>query len=67
MAAETGWRASLAWGLVGGLSFLVLLQGYELLTPACVDFLVKGGVALAVTVGATILTAVVGPRLRGRQ
>ncbi|PSP53485.1 hypothetical protein BRC74_03930, partial [Halobacteriales archaeon QH_7_68_42] len=25
-------KASLLWGVIGGLSFLVLIQGYELLT-----------------------------------
>jgi hypothetical protein len=49
------WRSSLVWGLVGGLSFLVLLQGYELLTTERVDWLVKFGVAAAVTLGATAL------------
>ncbi|WP_136688877.1 hypothetical protein [Halorhabdus amylolytica] len=67
MTAETDWRAALLWGLVGGLSFLVLLQGYELLTPARVDPPVKAGIAILVTAGGAILAAIVGPRLRGRQ
>jgi len=58
------WREALVWGLVGGLSFLVLLQGYELLTPAGVDPLVKGGVALAVTGVGTVLARVTEPWLR---
>lgn len=58
------WREALVWGLVGGLSFLVLLQGYELLTPERVDPLVKGGVALAVTAIGTVLSRFVEPRLR---
>ena len=49
-------KASLLWGLIGGLSFLVLLQGYELVSAARVDWLVKFGVALAVVVGAAVLS-----------
>jgi hypothetical protein len=49
-------RRSALWGLIGGLSFLVLLQGYELVTTERVDWLVKLGVAGAVVVGATALT-----------
>jgi len=49
-------KRSALWGLVGGLSFLVLLQGYELVTTERVDWLVKLGVAAAVVVGATVLT-----------
>lgn len=62
--ATRAWRPALVWGLVGGLSFLVLLQGYELVTGQRVDLVVKVGVALAVTAGATVLsrlTAVHGP------
>ena len=49
-------KSSLLWGLVGGLSFLVLLQGYELLSTERVDWLVKLGVALVVIIGATGLS-----------
>lgn len=49
-------KASLLWGLVGGLSFLVLLQGYELVSMDRVDWLVKFGVALVVVAGATALS-----------
>lgn len=45
-------RAALLWGIIGALAFLVLLQGYELLTDRRVDWLVKFGVALVVGVAA---------------
>ncbi|WEL18921.1 MULTISPECIES: hypothetical protein [unclassified Halorhabdus] len=61
---DMGWRQALVWGLVGGLSFLVLLQGYELLTPERVDPLVKAGVALVVTGIGAVLAKFVEPRLR---
>ena len=64
--AALGWRPALVWGLVGGLSFLVFLQGYELLTPERVSPLVKGAVAVFVTVGATVLVRVAAPWLRKR-
>ncbi|WP_299267195.1 hypothetical protein [Halorientalis sp.] len=46
-------KSSLLWGLVGGLAFLVLLQGYELVSTERVDWLVKFAVAALVVVGAT--------------
>ena len=52
-------RASLLWGVVGGLAFLVLVQGYELVGGESVTVPAKVGVALAVTAGATLLTYVV--------
>jgi len=57
-------KASLLWGLIGGLSFLVLLQGYELVSAARVDWLVKFGVALAVVVGAAVLSYAYQQRAR---
>lgn len=49
-------KASVLWGLVGGLSFLVLLQGYELVAAERVDWLVKFAVALLVVAGASGLS-----------
>ena len=46
-------KASLLWGVVGLLGFLVLLQGYELWSGYRYDLAVKAGVAVAVGVGAT--------------
>ena len=47
---------SLLWGVVGGGAFLVLLQGYEILTGEFADPLVKVGVALAVAAAAAATT-----------
>lgn len=51
-------KASLLWGAVGALSFLVLVQGYELFTDERLTFALKfavaGGVALAAA-GSTYL------------
>jgi hypothetical protein len=46
-------RDSLLWGLVGGLSFLVLVQGYGLLTDQVIAATVTVGAAVAVTVLST--------------
>lgn len=46
-------KASLLWGLVGALSFLVLVQGYELIGELGLSFLVKLVVATGVFGGAT--------------
>ena len=60
-------RSSLLWGVVGGLAFLVLLQGYELLADVRVSLAVKFGVAVAVTAGATALTYASRDRLPGNE
>jgi hypothetical protein len=49
-------KASLLWGLVGALVFLVLAQGYELLDGLPISFGGKLGVALVVFVGASVVT-----------
>jgi hypothetical protein len=56
-------KEALLWGVVGGLAFLVLLQGYELLAARPVDLLVKFGVALLVAVGAGALSYATRRRL----
>ncbi|MEF8825806.1 MAG: hypothetical protein V5A27_05620 [Halapricum sp.] len=56
-------RAAVLWGVVGTLTFLVAIQGYELLTDRRVDLLVKFGVALLVGVVATVTTRLLEPRL----
>jgi len=56
-------RAAVLWGVVGALSFLVLIQGYELLTDVGVDALVKVVVALIVGVGTTVSARALQPRL----
>jgi hypothetical protein len=60
-------RSSLLWGAVGGLAFLVLLQGYELLAAQPVDLGVKFGVAVLVTAGAAALTYAAHGRLPGSE
>ena len=52
----------LLWGVIGGLSFLVLAQGYELLAEDPISAAVKAGVAMVVAVGAAVTTR----QLQGR-
>ncbi|WP_246023004.1 hypothetical protein [Halosimplex halophilum] len=56
-------KSSLLWGLVGGLSFLVLAQGYELLGDLGVGFAPKLGVAAVVAVAAATATHLTRDRL----
>ncbi len=56
-------KASLLWGAVGALSFLVLVQGYELLDGLGVSFLAKLAVAVGVFGGATAVSYVAEGRL----
>jgi hypothetical protein len=58
-------KASLLWGVVGLLAFLVAVQGYELITGYRYALAVKAGVALAVGVGATGLSHLAERRLFG--
>ena len=60
-------QSSLLWGVVGSLAFLVLLQGYELVTGQRVTVAAKFGVALVVLVGATTLTYAARNRLPGNE
>lgn len=49
-------RYDLLWAIVGGLAFLVLVQGYELLADERIAVGVKLGVALGVGVASAVLT-----------
>jgi hypothetical protein len=61
-------KSSLLWGVVGTLSFLVLVQGYHLLVaPLAVGPVIVGGLALLVGAAATGLTYALEPRLNGRS
>ncbi|MGB9930683.1 hypothetical protein [Haloarcula amylolytica] len=60
-------KASLLWGVVGSLAFLVLIQGYELLAGTPVSLPAKAGVAVAVGVGATLASYRIQPRLFGNE
>jgi hypothetical protein len=42
-------KSSLLWGAISGLSFLVMLQGYELLTDQRVSIIIKFGTAFGLT------------------
>ncbi|WP_415379629.1 hypothetical protein [Halosimplex sp. TS25] len=56
-------KSSLLWGVVGGLSFLVLVQGYELVADLSVGIGAKLLVALTVAVAAAGLSHVTRDRL----
>jgi ABC-type nickel/cobalt efflux system permease component RcnA len=57
-------RASLLWGAVAALAFLVLAQGYNLLGAGGITAVVLFGVAVAVAVVATLATYVAEGALR---
>ncbi|MFC6874395.1 MULTISPECIES: hypothetical protein [Halobellus] len=60
-------RSAVLWGLIGALSFLVLLQGYRLLVgPLDVSTAAAAGVALFVGVVVTLLAYVAEPRMRAK-
>ena len=56
-------KSSFLWGLIGGLSFLVLIQGYHLATGEFVGVGLMAGVALAVGIVSAILTHVLRPHV----
>jgi hypothetical protein len=60
-------RASLLWGLIGALGFLVLLQGYRLLTGEGVTVAATVGVALLVGLGAGAATYAIEGRLDAKE
>lgn len=60
-------KSSLLWGVVGALSFLVLLQGYHLTAGEFVGLGEMIGVATLVFVASTATTHVVRPRLASRN
>ncbi|WP_159902314.1 hypothetical protein [Salinirussus salinus] len=60
-------KDSLLWGVVGGLAFLVLVQGYELLADEAVALTVKTGVALGVLVVTALAAHALRPRLAGNE
>lgn len=60
-------KGSALWGLVGGLTFLVLVQGYELLAGSAVGLVLKAGVAVAVAVVAAVATHLARPRVYGNE
>ena len=60
-------RADLLWGATGGLAFLVLIQGYELVAAERVGVVPKLSVALAVGVASAALTRVLARWLLARN
>ncbi len=60
-------KASALWGVIGTLSFLVLIQAYHLLGGAFVGFGAVTGVAASVGVVSAGLAHLLRPRLRGYQ
>jgi hypothetical protein len=64
---EPAVKASLLWGLVGGLTFLVLLQGYHLLRGEFVGFGVMVGVAGVVCLLTAVSTHVLRPVVAQRN
>jgi hypothetical protein len=60
-------KASVLWGVVGGLAFLVLVQGYELIAGVGVTALVKAAVALLVAVGTVAAAYPAWPLLYGNE
>jgi hypothetical protein len=61
---ESAVKASLLWGLVGALSFLVLVQGYQIVAGEFVGFTILIGVTAAVGVASAAATHVLRPRVR---
>ncbi len=49
-------RNDVLWALIGGLIFLVLIQGYELVFDERIVVAVKLGIALGVGVASSLLT-----------
>ena len=60
-------KSSLLWGVVGALAFLVLLQGYELLSGQRVTLGAKFGVAVVVAAAGGLLTHAARGRLPGNE
>ncbi len=59
-------KSSLLWGVIGGLSFLVLIQAYHILTGEFVGSAVMAGVALVVTVISALSAHLLRPGIRRR-
>jgi hypothetical protein len=66
----TGLRSAALWGLIGVLSFLVLLQGVRLFAgPVGIGLVPTAGIAFAVGGFVTVISFVLEPRLveKGRS
>ena len=61
----SGFRSALLWGVVGVLSFLVLLQGVRLfIGPVRIGLVPTVAIAFAIGGFVTVLSFVLEPRLR---
>lgn len=60
-------KSSLLWGAIGALSFLVLVQGYHLLTGEFVGVAVMAGVAFVVFVASALSAHLLRPHFAGRN
>lgn len=60
-------KSSLLWGVVGGLAFLVFVQGYQLLTEEFVAVEVVVGIGAVVGVVAATVTHLIRPFLRREE
>lgn len=56
-------KEAILWGVVGMLTFLVLLQGYELLEDIRVDLTVKVGATFVVGLVTTVVTYLASGRM----
>ncbi len=61
---HTRTKSAVLWGLVGALSFLVLLQGYEVIVDASTPLVITAAVTVVIGVLAAGLSYVVEGRLR---
>jgi len=60
-------KDSLLWGIVGGLAFLVLVQGYELVAGESIALTVKAGVAVTVLAVTALAADALRLRLAGNE
>ena len=60
----SGLRSAALWGLIGTLSFLVLVQGFRLFAgPVGIGIVPTAGIAFAIGGFVTVLSFVLEPRL----
>lgn len=59
-------KSSLLWGLIGALSYLVLIQAYHLTTGQFVGIREMAGVAVAVGMISAVLVHLLRPWIRKR-
>ncbi len=60
------YKSSLLWGLIGGLSFLVLIQAYHIVTGEFIGIPLMAGVALLVFGLSAVSAQLLRPTIRRR-